>query len=675
MTSQADPFFHSACAARDRGDWESALSHIQRAVRLAPDRAEYHAESGTILFMLGRKKEAARAYEQALALNPNHLNTLNNLAVIYSQEERYQEAEELLHHSLAQNPNQLEAWLNLCSTVENLNFREEDAVSYARRAVALAPRNPRTYRYLCKALLRKGDPIAALEAIETALGLAPRDADIHYSLGVCHIQLDQIPEAIQAFQTALAINPSHGDTYGALAELLSRLKEWPAAEEAARHARDFLSDKIAGDLALAKILFAQEKYAEGKECHVRARNQQDRLLNASKGTPLVDRKFVLAPVESVEQWCHRHALPYRETLPESVWQSRPPIVAGFAPTDIPLPPARLPHAYIAEVRDATVLPGHEVVLVDKEQIALYDRLIRMGDWYSLREEPIVPLIGKTHVLAECGPLADKQVKEGIFMFSEGWYNYAHWLIEQLPRLFSVEKFSQYDGMPLLVNDGLYPQQLESLELLSQGRYPITVLQKKYRHRVERLVYPTNLTEFIKRRYQPGERAGTADGPFHPEAIDFLRQRLLPQCTDNPKPRRRLWLSRRTQKKTGQRRLVNEHDIEALFVAKGFDVVFPETLTFREQVAMFAEAEMIAGPAGAAMINIVFAPPGARVMVLTKNHPQVNFHYFTNIGQIVGFDVAHVCGEAIENFGVYGFETDFTVGVDIARQAMHDFFGI
>lgn len=63
------------------------------------------------------------------------------------------------------------------------------------------------------------------------------------------------------------------------------------------------------------------------------------------------------------------------------------------------------------------------------------------------------------------------------------------------------------------------------------------------------------------------------------------------------------------------------------------------------------------------------------MVLTKNHPQVNFHYFTNIGQIVGFDVAHVCGEAIENFGVYGFETDFTVGVDIARQAMHDFFGI
>jgi hypothetical protein len=76
-----------------------------------------------------------------------------------------------------------------------------------------------------------------------------------------------------------------------------------------------------------------------------------------------------------------------------------------------------------------------------------------------------------------------------------------------------------------------------------------------------------------------------------------------------------------------------------------------------------------------MINMVFAPVGARVLIFTKNHPQVNFHYFTNIGQIVGFDVAHICGRAIENLGVHGFETDFQVDLAAARQALSRFLGL
>ena len=76
-----------------------------------------------------------------------------------------------------------------------------------------------------------------------------------------------------------------------------------------------------------------------------------------------------------------------------------------------------------------------------------------------------------------------------------------------------------------------------------------------------------------------------------------------------------------------------------------------------------------------MMNIVFAPPGTRTLVFTKNHPQVNFHYFTNIGQIVGHEVAHVCGEHLQNFGVHGFETDFMVSVETARHAMQETMGI
>jgi capsular polysaccharide biosynthesis protein/tetratricopeptide (TPR) repeat protein len=673
--ADAEAAFRAAVEARGRGDWQASLGHMHQAIRLAPQEAKYHGNAGAALFMLGRHAEAAAAYEQALVLDPDHLSSLNNLAVIYSLGRKFKEAEDLLHRSLARDSRQKEAWLNLCSAVENLDYREEDVIAYARQAIALAPREAQGYRFLGKALLRKGDPLDALQALRTAATLEPGNADIPYSIGICHVQMDQVAEAIQAFQAALTLDPNHGHTYYALGEFLYRLDELRAAVEAAQNALELLDDKISAGKLLAKILFGQGRHQEARNAYVQARAVQNALLKQRQGLPIPRNKFVLAAVTGVEQWCLQRSLLCRETVPQAVWQARPPIILGSGPAHVPLDPAPIPHAYVAEVRDATVVPGHEIILVDREQGILYDRLVRMGDWHSLREDSLVPLIDNTHVLAECGDLAEKRVREGIFMFSEGWYNYAHWLIEQLPRLYSVERFPEYAGMPLLINEGLYPQQLESLRLASRDRYPIKILPSSHRHRVERLIVPSNLTQFIKRRYRPGERATTADGPFHPEAIRFLRDRLLPCCAGDARPSRRLWISRKTQIKAGQRRMINEAEIEALFEAYGFEILYPETLSFREQVATFANAEMIAGPAGAAMINMVFAPVGARVLIFTKDHPQVNFHYFTNIGQIVGFDVAHICGRAIENFGVHGFETDFQVDLAAAKHALKEFLGL
>lgn len=671
----AEAAFEAALAARRQGDWQGSLDHLQSAISLAPRNARYHAEAGAALFMLDRHAEAAGAYERALAIDPNHLPSLNNLGVILSLAGKFKDAEALLQQSASLNPSQLDVWLNLCSAVEGQDYREEDQVAFARKAVSLAPRNPSPYRFLGKALLRIGDTKAALDTFAIARSLAPSDADIAYSIAICHVELDDVPMAVWFFQEALAIDPGHGRTYYALAEFLYRLEEYSAAEEAARHAADLLDDKIATGMLLARILFASGKHSEGQDSYVQARSRQDALIHARTGKPASQSKFVLSPVSGIRDWCVSQGLPYRVVLPESQWHACKPVIFAERPFTLPLAAAPIPEAYVAEIREATVLPGHEVILVDQESQIIYDRLIRMGDWYSLREDSATPLIDNTHVLVESGEPARKSLKSGISLFSDGWYNYAHWLVEQLPRIFSVEQFPEYLGMPLLVNEGLYPQQMESLRLASKGQFPITVLSSSNRHRIERLVVPSNLTQFIKRRYRSGEKPCTADGPFHPEAINFLRTRLLPVCADDNRPRRRLWLSRKAQIKTGQRRLLNEPEIEKMLLQHGFEILHPETMSFREQVAAFAAAEMIAGPAGAAMINIAFAPPGARVLIFTKDHPEVNFHYFTNIGQIAGFEVAHVCGRTVGNFGVQGFESDFTVDLELARRAVREFFAI
>jgi capsular polysaccharide biosynthesis protein len=85
--------------------------------------------------------------------------------------------------------------------------------------------------------------------------------------------------------------------------------------------------------------------------------------------------------------------------------------------------------------------------------------------------------------------------------------------------------------------------------------------------------------------------------------------------------RRLFLSRRsvTRETNGlYRALQNEDALVAAFSARGYEIVEPELLPFREQVRLFAEAELVVGLGGAALFNTIFSPPPTRVVSIESS---------------------------------------------------------
>ncbi len=102
----------------------------------------------------------------------------------------------------------------------------------------------------------------------------------------------------------------------------------------------------------------------------------------------------------------------------------------------------------------------------------------------------------------------------------------------------------------------------------------------------------------------------------PAALQSLRKHLLPppsSLSEATPPTRRLHVLR---SKGGSRRLVNEAEILEISARYGFETIVPETHSVREQARIFGEAESIVGVKGAALTNIIFAPPSCRVMVLS-----------------------------------------------------------
>jgi ABC-type polysaccharide/polyol phosphate export permease/Flp pilus assembly protein TadD len=75
-----------------RGRPEAALAAIDRAVAVAPLHAEYHLHRGNLLYRLARFEEAADAFDQAAALDPENPAPKRSQLTVYFDSGRFREA-------------------------------------------------------------------------------------------------------------------------------------------------------------------------------------------------------------------------------------------------------------------------------------------------------------------------------------------------------------------------------------------------------------------------------------------------------------------------------------------------------------------------------------------------------------------------------------------------------
>lgn len=187
----------------------------------------------------------------------------------------------------------------------------------------------------------------------------------------------------------------------------------------------------------------------------------------------------------------------------------------------------------------------------------------------------------------------------------GWSggNYSHWLVDILARVALVRE--QLAELRFLVADPIPAFKLETLEMLGIGREQLIPVPAGW-HRVEELL----VLHAAQRSMMP-HRA-------HLEALVAMLRAGTPGA-DASKPWRRVYVSRAK----ARRRVLNEAELLPVLRSYGFEVVYAEELTVREQVRLFSETRVIAGAHGSGMNNDIFCPPGA-VMLELYNPVRWNF---------------------------------------------------
>lgn len=322
-----------------------------------------------------------------------------------------------------------------------------------------------------------------------------------------------------------------------------------------------------------------------------------------------------------------------------------------------------PETFVAELADALVQGGTNVV-VSMGCAIHHDLFARAEDFTSeeLHERMQFDPAGNVNWRA---PDPTPEFMDVAASFVDACApNYAHWLTEVAPRIALLCSKSEFDGVPFIVNDGLHENIMESLWALATDKHPIVALPLGRSVKVSRL-YVVSCAGYVPFEPRGKHVAGMSHGKFSRLAFEAMRNAYFSQLPPCRTPSR-IFLRRNS----GVRRLVNSDAIESLLVNRGFTVVEPEKLSFAMQVQLFKQAEVIIGPVGAALANIIFSDSRAHIAILISRQEDVIYWYWQNMANASGKTVSYVFGSHLDGAASH-VHADFQVPPEAVNAFLND----
>ncbi len=147
---------------------------FQKAIELDPEYSDGYLLRANLLRDQGYLAEATRVYNQALALDPFNPAIIENMALLFAFQGRFDTAIEQLTASAQKNPGRLTASL-IASRVWALAGDNEKAREHARRAVELIPESPVALAALVEGNVRLEHLDQARAALQRMRDTAPNN--------------------------------------------------------------------------------------------------------------------------------------------------------------------------------------------------------------------------------------------------------------------------------------------------------------------------------------------------------------------------------------------------------------------------------------------------------------------------------------------------------------------
>ncbi|QYO64435.1 tetratricopeptide repeat protein [Leptolyngbya sp. 7M] len=164
---QAEAWHLLSLICLQQGQAELALAHIQRAIDLDPNGAEFHSHAGVVQCSLGNLAAGIACYQRALSLQPSS-HTRFNLGLAFQKLGQLEAAEQTYRMLVADQPNYSAAYQQL-GNIQQQRQQFLSAIHSYQQALQHQPQVAATWCNLAVAFQTIGDSEAYFTMIRRSL--------------------------------------------------------------------------------------------------------------------------------------------------------------------------------------------------------------------------------------------------------------------------------------------------------------------------------------------------------------------------------------------------------------------------------------------------------------------------------------------------------------------------
>lgn len=243
----------------------------------------------------------------------------------------------------------------------------------------------------------------------------------------------------------------------------------------------------------------------------------------------------------------------------------------------------------------------------------------------------------------------ERIKGRVAVLSTAGGGYFHWMTGVMPRLHLIEK----SGIKLesidtfIIDHGGYGFQEEAIKAFGIGASRIIESNRTSYFEAEELIVPSLAWH---KHHMP------------PWSCNVVRKTFLD--TEVRRKDKRLLLSREDAR---ERRISNSREVLKCLEEQGFEKIIPGEMTIKEQARAFSVAEVIVSPHGAGLTNILFAPPGTKVIEIFS--PHYIEKCFWILASQLELEYGFILGESTPRIQEYGKREDIRVDINKLKKVL------
>lgn len=225
-----DQLYLAVAQVAQRANLDAGIPRLRELIeRRQPAEAGFYFQLAEAYWNQQRPDEALPWYEQAVTRDPQHLIALRNYATVLTAAGRHTQAEDVVRRALEVAPEDPKSLNNLGDILITLG-RASAAIPVLNQSLSYDPDSPEALQNLARAYGDVGDRPRGIEAARQSIRVRPDFAPAHNTLANLLMAQNDFAAAEQEFLSALALDPSNAIAHYNYASLLAGSRRFEEAE-------------------------------------------------------------------------------------------------------------------------------------------------------------------------------------------------------------------------------------------------------------------------------------------------------------------------------------------------------------------------------------------------------------------------------------------------------------